>query len=273
LVSEPVSNDEEAEKRKPPRKVAVLGVFRDLYRRIAGAETQKKKAETDHQRNERRMAQWTARVGYFTGFLVLFSAIGNWIIYGQLQEMKATSKQTDDLVISAQKSAKAAQDALELAKDTARRQLRAYVFADSFVMAETPDGKKIIVKAKFKNTGQTPALRATANGLLILEKDGVILRNSPVISEKDYGTYGRDSDFGVGAAFNITEDFVSDLKGGLLTIRFKGNVSYADIFDETHFLPFDFHIRPLAGGATFIMTPDANAEENKEEKKMPEIAH
>lgn len=190
MVSEEVRAANEGDKRNPPREIVAFRIFRTLYNRHSRAKAKKEKEETGHQRNERRMAQWTARVGWFSGFLVFFSAVGNWIIYSQLREMRFSGEDTKQLIKAAQDSAKAAQDAVKLAEDTAKRQLRAYVFADAFEMAFSD--KKAVLTATFKNTGQTPAFNATANGLLSVEKDGVILRQSPIISRKDYGSYGRD---------------------------------------------------------------------------------
>lgn len=51
-----------------------------------------------------------------------------------------------------------AYQANSIARDTAKRQLRAYITFDSIVKVETEDGWKI--QAQWKNTGQTPAMKA-----------------------------------------------------------------------------------------------------------------
>ena len=101
MESEKVGETSKQNERHPPRELPFLCQIRDLYSRYAKRERKQKKAETDHQRNERMMAQWTARVGYFTAFLVLFSAVGNWIIYGQLKEMRSGGDDTKRLVEAA----------------------------------------------------------------------------------------------------------------------------------------------------------------------------
>ena len=260
MVSEKVRTPNEGEKRKPPRKPVILRIYRNFKRHQNRAKAKKQKTETDHQRNERTMAEWTRHVGRFTAALVATAIIGNLIIWMQLREMKSSGEDTKQLIKAAQDSAKAAQDAVKLAEDTAKRQLRAYVFADAFEMDYSD--KKIVITAKFKNTGQTPAFDATANGLLSVEKDGAILRQSPIINKKDSGSYGRDSVILVRAEFNITDDFASDFKDGKITIRFKGNASYVDVFEETHFLSFNFRVRPFANGRTLMM-PDDEGKDNQ----------
>ncbi len=86
-----------------------------------------------------------------------------------------------------------------------------------------------------------------------------MLRESPIISKQDYGAYGRDAVFDVNATFDITDDFVSDLKAGKLTLRFKGNAAYDDVFDERHILSFNFRAKIFAGGKALII-PEAEPE-------------
>ena len=131
MEAEEVSQTEQNKGRKPSGQTPIFGIFRDIYQRHRGAKRKKEKEYTFHQENERTVANWSRRVGLFTLFLVLFSGLGNWIIYGQLQEMRSSSEDTKALVKAAQDSAEAAQDAVAVSKDTAQRQLRAYLFTAS----------------------------------------------------------------------------------------------------------------------------------------------
>jgi hypothetical protein len=79
MESEKVGAAGEDQERQPPRKSAIFHALRDLYSRYTRQERKQKKSETDHQRNERMMARWTPRAGYFTGFLVLFPAVLSYV--------------------------------------------------------------------------------------------------------------------------------------------------------------------------------------------------
>ncbi len=168
MVREEIGEPEKSDEGEPPRDAVNLGILSSLYNRHSRAKAKKKKAYTDHQRNERTVAQWSVRVGLFTAILAATSVFGNWVIYKQLREMQSSGEDTKRLIAATEKSAQAAQDAVKLAEDTAKRQLRAYVFAEKFEIGGSD--KKIGFVAKFKDTGQTPAFRATINGLLSVER-------------------------------------------------------------------------------------------------------
>lgn len=76
MEGEEISQPDKAEGRNPPREPAILGIFGRLYNRHRGAKRKEDKAYTFHQENERTMASWSRRVGWFTGLLVFFSGVG-----------------------------------------------------------------------------------------------------------------------------------------------------------------------------------------------------
>lgn len=77
-------------------------------------------------------------------------------IEGQLAEIKSAQQQTDRLIEHAGTQSTAARDSLDLSRDTAKKQLRAYVCVDSAVVTfPQPDVPK--AQVHFRNSGQTPA--------------------------------------------------------------------------------------------------------------------
>jgi hypothetical protein len=92
---------------------------------------------------------------YFTFWLVIFtgvlavSTIGLWLVTGTAAR-------------AARDSADVAAEQVKLAKETAARQLRAYVHLESITMFHANDSKFVpIIVIKYKNFGVTPALRLT----------------------------------------------------------------------------------------------------------------
>ena len=259
MEDEKTGQASKGEEGNPPRKTAIFRIARALLHRYGANNAQKKKEYTFHQENERTMASWSRRVGYFTAALFVASLISNLIIYGQLREMQSSSADTQKLVDAAQKSAKAAQDAIEVAKDTAKRQLRAYIYPDAFTVEAV--GNKEALVCEFKNTGQTPALDFEINGLVSIEKDGILIGQSPVISRGAYSSIGREASFNFRFEFKVADDFSEGLKSGRIKIHFSGNASFSDIFGERHINRFSFSSLSFAGD-NLLMTPGETKESN-----------
>jgi hypothetical protein len=106
----------------------IMRAFMALKSQIYGYRREAKKAETEHAKNERMLAEWTMRLGQFTVVLAIVSIFGLGVSFCGLQETRETSQ----------------------------RQLRAYVGFDpekSLVI----DKGSIGVKVTARNYGQTPA--------------------------------------------------------------------------------------------------------------------
>ena len=138
MVSEEAGKTEEGEEREPPRETVIFSVFRAFNRRKGRSKAKKQKSYTDHQLNERTVANWSRRVGLFTAILAITSIFGNWVIYKQLLEMQSSGEDTKLLIKATQDFAKSAQNAVE----TTKQQLRAYVTVETWSMISTPDGNE-----------------------------------------------------------------------------------------------------------------------------------
>jgi hypothetical protein len=70
----------------------MVRIYRALVRQINKSRRGRQPAESAHQINERMMAVWTSRVGWFTGALVIVGLITAWIFQGQLNVMQAEQR-------------------------------------------------------------------------------------------------------------------------------------------------------------------------------------
>jgi len=83
MPSQPYTQTNEQQERNPPspRKPVVVRILRALKRQYHHAKRYGKKGETEHQRNERTMAQWTRRLGMLTIVLAFIAAVTAVILY------------------------------------------------------------------------------------------------------------------------------------------------------------------------------------------------
>lgn len=254
MEAEEIRQPEKDEERNPPREPAIIGVLGRLYNRHRGAKGKKDKEYTFHQSNERRMANWARVVGWFTGALVLTSAFANWVIYQQLQEMRSSGEDTRALV-------KATQEAVEVARDTEQRQLRAYVYIETCRISSF--GKKALISCDLKNTGQTPAQKLAMTSFIALEADQSVLDERQLPSKSYFGYVGRDSIYTFKIEFDAPDKFFEYLQSGKITIRLRGEISFADVFQESHTAPFDFRIMIFSGPESLLVPTEENKPSNK----------
>jgi uncharacterized protein (UPF0333 family) len=240
METEEVGHPEKGEERNPPWKSMILSVFRTFGNTKRGKHGTRHKPYTDHQLNERRIAGWTRNVGWFTFALVLTSAVGNWIIYSQLKEMRSSSEDTKQLIKAAQDSAKAAQDAVAIAKDTAQRQLRAYIAHGQATISI--DGTKYLIGIKIRNAGQTPAQNISGDVeiYLLSEIRKLRIRIRPITEPMTLPiiAIGRDGDATISAwvDFSTAEradisDILNDVASAFV---FTATSRYLDVFGDAH---------------------------------------
>ncbi len=74
----------------PPKKTLVVRVFRTIKRQLHRYKRYRQKKGTEHQINERMMARWTRRLGYFTIVLTIITGVTGWILYETNQTLKDT---------------------------------------------------------------------------------------------------------------------------------------------------------------------------------------
>jgi hypothetical protein len=203
--------------------------------------------------NSAALTEWTwhDKVAWFfglvlTGFLV-------WGVIVARRTLAAIQEQTKETA----RAAKAAEDAVAVAGNTARRQLRAYLCVSEARLNFRADSQ-IKGQIEIKNTGQTPAyeVRTWIDSILrehplisslkrptadFPQSDGIIGPGRHQIAVT-HPLYGKEIDFGrvyyPGHAFYV-----------------YGECSYRDIFEKRHVLSF----RMILGGPAGIsMSKDAD---------------
>jgi hypothetical protein len=111
------------------------------------------------------IASYTRWLAIFTALLVLATVA---LFYSGERNVDAANNSAK----SAQDAAGAANASVKLAEETARRQLRAYVYLDSGEIRKIVNGDRTYIEVRqvFKNYGQTPAYKYRAwGGVLVLD--------------------------------------------------------------------------------------------------------
>jgi hypothetical protein len=156
-----------------------------------------------------------------------------------------------------------------IARDTARRQLRAYVvIADIVVLQDRP---QFSVKVVFENTGETPATYVASHIRLAVTEGPerlVILPDLPDLdgwipgSVSILGRHGKDHGIGEFAndKYIPTEAALAQVAKGEWTIHCYGFVVYRDVFQGDHITYFrgDLSKDSNLGAGVLTLSPDGN---------------
>jgi hypothetical protein len=146
--------------------------------------------------------------------------------------------------LQAERSAKAAESAIEAANISSERQLRAYVFPDD-VMIQVDAYFMVSAISNFKNTGQTPAYKTSMRG-------GIFVCSYPLVDETfperpeaipiSQGTIGAGMSIHSSVDMNgfIDQNIFAMLKNETAAIYFFGEVAYHDAFGKERFTRFCF---------------------------------
>jgi hypothetical protein len=177
----------------------------------------------------REQAIWTERQSYIGAFgllgVVVSLILSAWA------------------AIAASRAAIAADKAVAVAADTARRQLRAYINVESVTLDQFEIGKPVTVVVSAPNNGQTPATKVKmlvslrfvsvplANSLA---HDPVEMGSEATIGPKVYVNVAamvRDGENGPPTI--LGQQHVTALKEGSLALVCFGTITYEDVFGDT----------------------------------------
>jgi hypothetical protein len=155
----------------------------------------------------------------------------------------------------AAKQAAQMEKAINIASDTAIRQLRAYVMVNRVGIESVISNSRPTVTVEFKNSGQTPAydvLGWVSIGLakfpLTYSIPGEI--NFPAIKgSKDVITNGGTTLLPATMEHTLTSEEVEQLNTGSHAIYFIGKISYKDAFGIERFTKFKFFCNKIPGGS------------------------
>lgn len=156
----------------------------------------------------------------------------------QVQQLAAGVQETKKLAL-------ATQDALSIAKDTERRQLRAYLVIGRMEILRFGVGNMAHVEGVIENIGQTPAHDAGwQSGINLFD-----LRAQPTFTYDDCTSLRKSSEYprwslGKNAAVEkdrrtvFTADEIKLVQDSTAAVYFHGRLCYLDIFEEEHLTDF-----------------------------------
>jgi len=188
---------------------------------------------------QKDMAFWAKLMFWTSAAMVIITSIGIALIYGTLI-------QTGRMLTEAEKTTAAALANVEVTKDTAKRQLRAYITAEPMV-ERVRSGEKVRMTINATNYGQTPARNVRI-------RTAVFVRNLPFNLEKERAENAKKPELTERQTIHPTDatyfphisDFVLPevafkmMEEDKAAIFFTGEIYYDDVFDEPHETRFRF---------------------------------
>jgi hypothetical protein len=193
-------------------------------------------------------------------WIIAGATIVNVVVVGlQWNEMNAGGKDTQKLIAAAENSAKAAQDAVHLAKDTADRQLRAYLVVQDINCKL--DNAVIDCSVVIKNFGSTPALDLKLSGnISAIIGDEIV---HPKMTPHDQKLLvGNGWVTTLKAEWNMGEsgETLNAMKKGTSLLLLAGYADYRDIYRNSHRLSFNLKSLRFQNNE-WIMLPEADGNE------------
>jgi hypothetical protein len=139
-----------------------------------------------------------------------------------------------------------------VSRNTARRQLRAYVFVTQAKFMKLPGHSEFLIFVQFTNTGQTPAYKLTIlSDKKVAEyplKTDLIPREQPTI----VGSLGAGQHSRIGvSAPTLTEIERQEMSKGKLAVYVFGRIEYKDAFRRKRWTTYTF-----IGGGPAPIGPD-----------------
>lgn len=240
---------------------------------VSAKETDAKAAQSDKHSDEEAADEhglkvWTVVLAAFTGLIFATAAIQAGLFFVQLRLMKQGIEDATATAKAAEKSAIATEETVRTMRETAQRQLRAYVFVDSCsLVAANADGQiytppqtisaasRPVLILHYKNTGQTPAYQVVADGTMCLVSWPLNLSDLPPVTFKKGAT--KDS-MGPGAIRRkyeipdssipmLTDADIAAIKGGTKAIFAYGEIRYNDIFGHPYFTRYRYFVGGVTG--------------------------
>jgi hypothetical protein len=202
----------------------------------AAADTAK---ENPNHQPERSLWNWVTHdaAGFFTLWLVIVGGGQIGLFYWQLRLIKIAADDAKRAGIAAERAAKATEDSVELSRNTAKRQLRAYVLLDSAKVEPVAAGEKPRAILKIENFGQTPAFQLTH--WAAMEYAVFPRTEDPDMSDPD----GMPVAY-IGGGGQLTKEVPLDydrelsreefeaIKSGSAALYVIGRITYVDVFGD-----------------------------------------
>jgi hypothetical protein len=212
-------------------------------------------AQQSQEGRNKATAEWWMAALTAGLFVVAFFQL--LLFWRQLRIMNTSLRDTEAAALAARKAAIATEASVELAKDTAHRQLRAYVNRLDFLSTEGiphPNGTILECIVAVRNDGATPALKLVGAGEMVLQPIG-----APPPSE-DWLTWspnpvpsvlgpGQTHEIVLRTSAPITPEEMNCLNAGVqLRLFALCCVRYEDSYGSPHWLAFSIPVDMSSGG-------------------------
>lgn len=204
---------------------------------------------------QKTSALWTGIMGIAALLGMLLSAVGVLLVWTTFQETKRTNliamrenarstrraiagaDETARALLIAERNADAAARQVEVAQDTARRELRAYVSIHAEGEGTIQAGEKIKIPWRLTNTGATPAKDLRFASAVFVRPPGYVYEVDDFIDDEVLPALAlaprgkhlvySDSDF------ELPQETWDSIKKGRAIIHISGVVFYQDVFGES----------------------------------------
>lgn len=210
-----------------------------------------KQDSADAQREAKRKADTDAWIVRLTGLLTIIAAMQLVLFSWQLRQMHASVKDATLAAQAATVSAEAAQRsatlteaALTLSKDTANRQLRAYLLVKRAKMGLVVVDKNPVARITLINTGQTPAYKLRPAGAFEFaafprQEPWTIPPSGPRVGRGPLGA-GRSFTMLMTFPYRMPREALTDFQAGTTAFFSFGSIEYEDVFGAVHTTHFRF---------------------------------
>ena len=190
---------------------------------------------------QQSMANATLGMEWATWLMTLLTLFAVILIYRTLHATKETLNEAGKATAAAIAGTKAAQDTVAVTRETANRQLRAYISTSLATISGFPGEPKVTIG--FKNSGQTPASDACVRALRMLLPRVAMQFD---VSESEARQLGDIGPGGVKSSYWMLTDFADAdedmISSGEIVFVITGDCRYRDAFGQQQTTNFRFEM-------------------------------
>jgi hypothetical protein len=162
------------------------------------------------------------------------SFLGTVLLLVSLKYTRDALKLTSRALDESRKASAAAEASVVVASDTAKKQLRAYVYVDEITVENIDDPTNAYAKIMIKNGGQTPAyeLRNKTGRVIRLVNDD---SDFPMIGPVETGSKSVMNPTGISKIrvdLDYSNDVISAIQDGRVILFLFGRIIYRDAFGD-----------------------------------------
>lgn len=224
-------------------------------------EPQTETGQTQSQRDlaaQEGMWRWAKIAAFVAAVMAVFTGIGLFLIWQTLESTKDAARHAGEMAREAEKAtaaaitaAQAATNANDLASDTAKRQLRAYVIGKDHRVTSFFAGGRPTFSVNIHNFGQTPAYEVRCRSLvrctdmdvdayrfLMREADVIEGMSNSVIGPQDFQVHHNAMQAG------LAHDAWEMLVRGEIRLIYAGIITYRDAFGRRRLSSFRYYLNP-----------------------------